>query len=125
MNDYIAVSLANLSWSYFVEKEYKLAGTHLEQSLEYWSKVTTRFEYPFLWLSHLHAIALCGVNDDFADKHINQVATFATILRDKRQVPLPQSIDQLLRQLSDSSNLSRRASLIKELTKTAAEHRLI
>ncbi|MCW4629742.1 MULTISPECIES: hypothetical protein [Marinomonas] len=87
--------------------------------------MTTRLEYPFLWLSHLQAIALCGVNNDFADKHIHQVPNFATILLDPRQVPFPQTIEQLLLLLSDINNISQRTSLIEKLTETAAEHRLL
>jgi TOMM system kinase/cyclase fusion protein len=125
MVDYIAVALANISWSNFAEGKYKQSSIYLEQSLTQWDCIKTRLEFPFLWLSHLQAIALCGVNDDFADKYIHQVPNFATILLDPKQVPLPQDIGQLLLQLSDAANISQRASLIEKLTKTAAEHRLL
>jgi len=125
MDDYVAVALANLAWSYFIDAEYQQASIYLEQSLARWEEVTTRFEYPFLWLSHLQAITLCGVNDDFANKYIHQVPSFAITLLDPRQVHLPQTVEQLLLQLSGNNNISQRTSLIKKLTQTAAEHRLL
>jgi TOMM system kinase/cyclase fusion protein len=125
MDDYSAISLANLSWSYFAEKNHSLSSKYLENSLCKWNNISSRFEFPFLWLSHLQAIALCDVNSDFAKKHIHQVPNFAATLLDSRQMPLPQAIGQLLLKLSDVSNLFQRAYLIEKLAKTAAEHRLL
>jgi TOMM system kinase/cyclase fusion protein len=125
MDDYSAISLANLSWSYFAEDNHSLSSKYLENSLCKWNNISSRFEFPFLWLSHLQAIALCDVNSDFAMKHMHQVPNFATTLLDSRQMPLPQAIGQLLLKLSDVSNLFQRADLIEKLAKTAAEHRLL
>ncbi|WP_417527593.1 TOMM system kinase/cyclase fusion protein [Marinomonas shanghaiensis] len=125
MDDYSAISLANLSWSYFSEGNYSLSSKYLKSSLYKWSNISSRFEFPFLWLSHLQAITLCGFSDDFASKHIHQIPDFSATLLALGQVPLPQAVEQLLLQLSDINNISQRTSLIEKLAKTAAEHRLL
>ncbi|WCN09533.1 protein kinase domain-containing protein [Marinomonas mediterranea] len=125
MDDYIAVALANLAWTYFTKTEYQRSTNYLTQCLIQWHDVTTRLEYPFLWLSHLSAIALCGLDDNFANKYMHQVPDFAATLLDPRQSPLPPAIERLLMQLVDNVNVSQRATLINRLTKTAAEHRLL
>ena len=125
MDDYIAVTLSNLSWSYFSEAKYHQAASYLDQSLTHWNDVATRFEYPFLWLSHLQAIALCGMNEEFADKYLIHIPNFASILLDTRQVSLPKAIENLLIQLSDTRSISHQMHLIEPLIKTAVEYRLL
>ncbi|MFT2112211.1 protein kinase domain-containing protein [Marinomonas sp. 2405UD68-3] len=125
MDDYKAVALANLSWSYFSEKKYESSATYLEESLSVWAEVSARFEYPFLWKSHLHAISLCNLDKEFSRKFSYKTPTFAKILLDKRQVPLPEPIEKLLLQLTKNENSHRKTSIIQDLTKAAKKYKYI
>ncbi|TBR41733.1 tetratricopeptide repeat protein [Marinomonas agarivorans] len=130
MNDYIAVSLSNIAWSYFTEEDYKQAGHYLEQSLNYWDKVTNLFQYPFLLLSYLPAIALCVNNKEFAEKYHKRIPSFAKTLLDHQQVPLPNNICHILAQLleippSDTMSDLQSLKLIEKMQTIATEQNLL
>ncbi|SBS35437.1 Serine/threonine-protein kinase PrkC [Marinomonas spartinae] len=126
MDDYEAVAQANLSWTYFAENNNKQSLIHLEQSLAQWDKVATRFEYPLLWLSHLHAIALFGMKIEHNDSTcIDQVAELATMLLGSHQMALPNLITTILSQLSNTSEKDQISTLIEELIKNAKNENLI
>lgn len=104
MDDYIAAALANLSWSYFSDQSYEQSIHYLKQSLERWNDLTARYPFPFLWLSHLHAIALCGINEDFYTEYMHKVSGWAKALQEPTQMKLPTSIDAQLSMLTDSNH---------------------
>ncbi len=103
MDDYIAAALANISWSYFAEESYKESIDYLLQSLERWTDLTARYPFPFLWLSHLHAIALCGIDNEFSLEHIYHASSWAETLQDSRQAKLPEPLEQQLSRLERST----------------------
>lgn len=125
MNDYIALGYANVSWSYFAEEDYEQSSHYLKKSLLQWRELASRFEYPFLWISYLHAIVLCQVNTSFANQYAQDISDFANTLCDKRQVPLPDTITQLLLQIAHSTKDTTQFSHINALMETARQEQLI
>ncbi|CCN72245.1 protein kinase domain-containing protein [Vibrio nigripulchritudo] len=113
MNDYIAAALANLSWCYLKEQEKDLAISHLIQSLNKWEDLSSRYPFPFLWLSHLHALTLYQIDKGFAEEYIPDVSAFATRLLDKNQAWLTQEIKHCLENLSCSRGDNQKRYLLE------------
>ncbi|UTV30675.1 protein kinase domain-containing protein [Photobacterium atrarenae] len=102
MDDYVAAALANLSWSSYSENNFQQSIDELDQCLEKWGGLISRYPFPFLWLSHLHAIALCQVDEMFAHKYLHQVPNLAKNLLDESQAKLTPEIDKCLIRLSET-----------------------
>ncbi|MCG7587289.1 hypothetical protein, partial [Photobacterium sp. OFAV2-7] len=124
MDDYIAAALANLSWTYFAENNTCQSIDYLEQSLEKWNRLAGRYPFPFLWLSHLHAVALCGIEKDFATKQNHQISMIVQCLLDKHQAKLPLEIEDCLMKLS-ISNKDNRHIYIADFIQVAHDKRFI
>ncbi|WP_191602722.1 protein kinase domain-containing protein [Marinomonas algicola] len=125
MDDYAAVSLANISWFYFSQGDYKSSGEYLKKSLLAWSNISSRFEFPFLWISHLHAISLCNKDHEFSKENSPEVCKISNILLDNRQEPLPEKIKELLIKLTKKNTSDEVYLLIEKLTKASLQHNYI
>ncbi|GLQ73075.1 TOMM system kinase/cyclase fusion protein [Vibrio penaeicida] len=122
MHDYIAAALANLSWCSYREGDISLSNTYLGQCLNIWNTPSTQF--PFLWLSHLHAIAICLVDDSVANECSPDISMLATCLLNQHQAQLPSDIESCLENLAHSSRENRHIYLM-ELSVLSKSHQFI
>ena len=118
MDDYIAASLANLSWCDYSDNNIERAIEYLDHSLDKWESLSQRYPFPFLWLSHLQVIVLCGENTDFSNRYNHVIANYSQVLLEKHQFMLPQEVNRCLSELVKANRHycnGDRAELIKAI----------
>ncbi|ADZ91571.1 protein kinase domain-containing protein [Marinomonas mediterranea] len=123
MEEYRAVSLANISWCYFRQKKYSDSCHNIKESLIIWNEIGEKIAFPFLWTSHLHAIVLKKYYGDIVyPNQLTELDLAKEILKEK-QSKLPEEIVKTLREIITFGEIG--LSEIDKIENVTSKHKLI